>query len=289
VHAVPAEVIKPFMRNRYSRADIFFIWALAIVLFAVIFFPFYWIIVTSFKKTFEIYAVPPQLIPASIDLSNYVSAFMNYNVGRFFVNSLYVTVVTVFFTTTISMCAAYALTRMEFRGKHKIRALLGVTQMFPVVVILVPLFIFAVALNLYDSLYSIVPPYVALQIPVSIILQSSYFIDVPKEMEEAAFMEGCSLFQAFVHVFLPLVIPGITAVSVYTFIQVWQEFLIASSFITSPRSFPLTVGLTTFRGEFATDWGALMATSVLIAVPALVLFTLTQSFFISRIAGGVKE
>jgi ABC-type glycerol-3-phosphate transport system permease component len=280
---------KSIYRFRYRQSERVGISVAAILLFTLIFFPFYWIIVTSFKQSFEIYEVPPRLIPSIVNLNNYFSAFLEYNVGRFFMNSLLIAVTTVVCTTVISMLAAYAITRMEFKGKRQIRAMLGLTQMFPVVVILVPLFLMCVRLNMYNSLQSVILPYIALQCPVSIILQSGYFIDVPKEMEEAAFVEGCTLSQAFIFVILPLVTPGIAAVSVYTFIQVWQEFLIASSFITSPNLFPLTVGLTTFRGEFSTDWGALMATSVIIAIPALILFVATQNFFISRLAGGVKE
>ena len=108
-------------------------------------------------------------------------------------------------------------------------------------------------------------------------------------LEEAAKLDGCNTFQLFGKIFLPLVTPGIVATGVYTFIQVWQEFLLASSLITKKAMFTLTVGLTTFKGDEMTDWGALMATSVIIAIPALVLFNLSQEFFINKVAGSVKE
>ena len=127
-----------------------------------------------------------------------------------------------------------------------------------------------------------------IQIPVSVILLSTYFVDIPKEMEEAALIDGCSLFQLFFKVMLPLATSGIVAVSIYTFIQVWQEFLIASSFVRKSIHYTLTVGLSTFKGEFI-NWGGLMATSVIIAIPAMILFTVSQDFFINRLAGGVKE
>jgi len=261
----------------------------ALLFFFYIAFPFYWIIVTSFKGTFEIYQVPPTLIPERVNLENYVRAFQEFGIGRFIVNSLKVTLVTVFFTTIISMCAAYALTRMQFPGRNAIRSFLSTTQMFPVIVLLVPLYIMCVNLKLYNSIEALYLPYIALQIPVSIMLQTSFFIGIPKEMEEAAFIDGCNRVQAIFYVILPLAVSGIVSVAIYTFVMVWQEFLLASTFTNKPEFYTLTVGLSTFKGDYATEWGALMATSVIIAIPALVLFTATQNFFINNLSGGVKE
>lgn len=265
------------------------IYLCAILLFIIIIFPFYWIICTSFKETLDIYVIPPEFFPKHLNFSNYITAFSRYNVLSYFANSLKVTISTVVFTTIIGSLAAFAFTRLEFKGSKFFRQFLGITQMFPVVVLLVPLFIFCTKMGMYNKLTSLVLPYIALQLPVSIILQSGYYKDVPVALEEAARLDGCSTMQMLFRIFLPLVTPGIVATGVYTFIQVWQEFLIASSLITKKVSYTLTVGLTTFKGDEMTDWGSLMATSVLIAVPALILFNLSQEFFINKVAGSVKE
>lgn len=275
--------------RRRSQLSSVLIYILAAIIFIIVLFPFYWILITSFKETLSIYELPPRLFPKYFDFDNYIRSFSQYNVNVYFLNSLRVTLATVLFTTVFASAAAFALTRLEFKGRALIRRFLGITQMFPVVVLLVPLFMLCNRFHLYNTLPSLVIPYVALQLPVSIILQSSYYRDVPKALEDAAVLDGCNTFQVLLHVFFPLVTPGVVATGVYTFIQVWQEFLIASSFITSRSLFTLTVGLTTFRGDEMTDWGALMATSVIIAVPALILFNLAQDFFINRIAGSVKE
>lgn len=265
------------------------IYICAVIMFIIILFPFYWIVCTSFKETLDIYVVPPELFPKHFNLSNYMMAFSKYKVLSFFANSLKVTLSTVVFTTLLGSLAAFSLTRLHFAGSKVLRKFLGVTQMFPVVVLLVPLFLFCTKLGMYNKLQSLVLPYIALQLPVSIILQSGYYKDVPLALEEAAKLDGCSTLQMFVRIFLPLVTPGIVATGVYTFIQVWQEFLIASSLITKKAAYTLTVGLTTFKGDEMTDWGSLMATSVIIAVPALILFNLSQEFFINKVAGSVKE
>lgn len=260
----------------------------AALLFAIVFFPFYWIILSSFKSFLEIFETPPRVIPVALDFTNYVEAFTEYGVGTFIVNSLFVTITTVLVTTIISICASFAISRLDFAGRDLFRSFLQTTQMFPVVVLLVPLFLMCNKLGLYGTRSSLILPYIALQIPVSVILLSTYFADIPAEMEEAALIDGCSLPQTFLRIMLPLAASGIVAVSIYTFIQVWQEFLIASSFITNHDFYTLTVGLTTFKGEFI-NWGGLMATSVIIAIPAMILFSVSQDFFINRLAGGVKE
>ncbi len=275
--------------NKRSLGASLLIYVLAILLFVLILFPFYWIICTSFKETLDIYVVPPEMFPKSFNFSNYISAFNQYKVLMFLMNSIKVTLSTVIFTTLIGSLAAFSLTRLNFKGAKTLRSFLGITQMFPVVVLLVPLFLFCTKLGMYNKLSSLVLPYIALQLPVSIILQSGYYKDVPLSLEEAAKLDGCSTMQVFMKIFLPLVVPGIVATGVYTFIQVWQEFLIASSLITKKASYTLTVGLTTFKGDEMTDWGSLMATSVIIAIPALILFNLSQEFFINRVAGSVKE
>ena len=277
---------KPYKRSLGANILIYFC---AVILFLIILFPFYWIICTSFKETLDIYVIPPELFPKHFNFSNYATAFSRYKVFSFFINSLKVTISTVVFTTLLGSFAAFALTRLDFAGSKLFRKFLGITQMFPVVVLLVPLFLFCTKMGMYNKLSSLIFPYIALQLPVSIILQSGYYKDVPIALEEAARLDGCSTLQLLFRIFLPLVTPGIVATGVYTFIQVWQEFLIASSLITKKVSYTLTVGLTTFKGDEMTDWGSLMATSVLIAVPALILFNLSQEFFINKVAGSVKE
>lgn len=275
--------------ERRSLLSSFVIYFFALILLIIILFPFYWIICTSFKETLDIYVVPPELFPKHFNLSNYTLAFSHYKVLQFLLNSLKVTLSTVFFTTLLGSLTAFSITRLKFKGSRMLRKFLGVTQMFPVVVLLVPLFLFCTKMGMYNKLTSLVLPYIALQLPVSIILQSGYYSDVPLALEEASKLDGCSTLQMFSRIFLPLVTPGIVATAVYTFIQVWQEFLIASSLITKKASFTLTVGLTTFKGDEMTDWGSLMATSVIIAIPALILFNLSQEFFINKVAGSVKE
>ncbi len=207
------------------------IYFISAVIFIFTFFPFYWIIATSFKTPIDIYKVPPAIIPGSITFENYITAFTKNHIDVFMVNSLIVSVPSVFLSTLISVFGAYAASRLAFKGKKVFKAGLVSTQFFPMIVILIPLFMLCRILKLYNSYMALILPYIATQVPISILLLSNYFADIPREMEEAARIDGCSRMQTLMKVILPLAVPGIAATSIYSFVQVWQEYLIASSFI----------------------------------------------------------
>ena len=166
----------------------------SIMLFVLILFPFYWIILSSFKNFLEIFEVPIRFVPKRLDFTNYKEVFTEYHIGTYLINSVVVTVTTVLITTSISTMASFSLTRLQFKGSKAFVKFLQMSQMFPVVVILVPLYLMCTRMGLVGTRSSLILPYVAVQIPVSVILLSTYFVDIPKEMEEAALIDGCSLF-----------------------------------------------------------------------------------------------
>jgi ABC-type glycerol-3-phosphate transport system permease component len=267
----------------------FGIYALAFVVTVFTLFPFYWIIVTSFKTRSEIFSVNPSLLPGSLTFENYIRAFTENDIARFFMNSLYVVLVSVTVAVVAASLAAYALSRFEFPGKRAVSSILFSTQVFPVIVILVPLYMLTRYFGIFNTHTAIIIPYIATQVTICTILLINYFAAVPNELVEASTIDGCNRMQSLWHVILPLVTPGLASSAIYCFINLWQEFLLASTFINRKELYTLTVGLGTFRGQHATDWGGLMAASVVIALPSLILFALASDYFINNMAGGVKE
>jgi ABC-type glycerol-3-phosphate transport system permease component len=265
------------------------IYVLAILIGVFTLFPFYWIIVLSFKDRDAIFKIPPDLFPRTFTLDNYVRAFTQNNIGRFLLNSFYVVSVSVCIAVLISALAAYAIARFNFKGKALVQRVLISTQAFPTIVILVPLFFLCRTLNIYNSHLSLIIPYVAILVSICSILLISYFASVPRELVEAARIDGCGRFRVFTKIILSLSLPGIASSFIYCFITLWQEFLLASTFLRKTDLYTLTVGLSTFRGLHSTDWGGLMATSVIIALPSLVMFAVAQNYFINNMAGGIKE
>ena len=271
---------------RFKRIGVYLL-ALGVGIFC--FFPFYWILTLSFRSKSAIFKMPPNIFPRSFTLGNYIQAFHENNIGRFLFNSFYVVMISVSIAIFLASLAAYALAKFDVKGRAAIQKVLVSTQAFPIVVILVPLYFLSRFFNIYNTHASLVIPYVAGQLSICTLLLISYFANVHQNLIEAAAIDGCDRLRIFVKIVLPLSLPGIAACAIYSFISLWQEFLLASTFLNKQELYTLTVGLSTFRGQHATDWGGLMATSVIIALPSLVLFSLAQNYFINNMAGGIKE
>lgn len=268
------------------KAGIKYLYMIGIFLFTV--FPFFWIISSSFKGPGEIFHLPPTLIPIRPTLENYIKAVQMNRLLLYTKNSIQIAVFTTLLTVIIGALAAYALSSFVFKGRRIINKVMLLTQMFPWAVTIIPLFILCRYLGLINTPYALIFGNLAGTVPVSVILLTGYFMDIPRELEEASRIDGCNTFTVFTKIILPLATPGIVASAIFTFIGVWQEFLMALSFTSDKNRYTLPVGLTTFVGQHSTDWGGLMATSVVIAVPAIILFVSVQNYFIDNLAGSIK-
>lgn len=251
-------------------------------------FPLFWIVSTSLKSPGELFTIPATFIPGNPTFENYVNAVQKNNLLLYTMNSVVVSVVATLATTAISAMAAYGISSFDFPGKGFLVNVMYGTQVFPRVVSIIPLFIIFRTLGILNSHWSLILGNLGAAIPVAIILLIGYFTDIPRELSEAAFIDGCTAMSAFLRIQLPLATPGIFAAAIYTFINVWQEFIMAMSFIGDSSYYTLPVGLTTYVGQHSTDWGGLMATSVVIAIPAVILFVSVQNYFIDSMAGAVK-
>ncbi len=265
---------------------IIYISATCIFLFTV--FPFYWIVITSFTPKRGLFTTPPSIIPSEFTLDNYRIAMENDMLITFSANSLYVAFWTILAVITISLLGAYAIARFSFRGKKLLVKGVSFTQMFPAIILLLPFYLLCRKVGLYDSLGSLIITYTALQVPIAIMLMIGYLQEIPKELEEAAYIDGCNKIQCLYKIILPLAKSGIVATAIFVFVNIWQEFLFAVSFLSSKVNYTLTVGISSFQGQYGTEWGALMAISVIIAVPALVAFVSVQKYFINSLVGSVK-
>lgn len=259
------------------------------ILALVIFFPFYWIIASSLKTENAIYAVPPELFPKHPTLENYLFSIADSGVLKFSVNSIFVGCSTMFLTIAISVMAVYPLTRMKFKGKKLFFGLLASTQVFPMIITIVPLYIMYRKAHIYNTFASLILTNTATCIPIAIVLLTGYFRDVPRAMEEAGVIDGCNRLRLLLNIIIPTSLPGIVASGIYVFLTVWQEYLASVSLISDRAKYTLTLGLTLFQTEHSTNWGALMATAVILAAPAILLFFGIEKYFIDSLVGSVKE
>lgn len=250
--------------------------------------PFLWMVLTSFKGLQEIFAYPPTWWPERFSFDNYTDAFAAAPFGRFYLNSLFVAVtVTLGQLVTCSM-AAYAFARMQFRGRDVLFYLFLGTMMVPAHVTMIPSFMILHWLGLVDTYGALILPGLASAFGTFLLRQ--FFLTLPKELEEAAFIDGCGRLRVLWQIILPLARPALATLAVFTFMGVFNDFLWALIVVNSQELYTVQLGLAIFRDRYSTEWGPLMAGSVVATLPVLILFFVAQKHFIEGIAlSGLKD
>lgn len=249
-------------------------------------FPFVWLMSTSFKGINEdIFVYPPVIIPQDFTLSNYIDVWHRVNFMGYFFNSVIVAALTVLLNLILSSLAAYPLARMNFKGKKVAFFSILATIMIPFQAIMLPVYIITLKLHLIDSVNNVMG-YIGLVMPFAvsafgIFLMRQAFLKIPKEVEEAAIVDGCNVFQMFCRVLLPMVKPTLAVLAVFTFIGSWGEFLWPSIMLTKDSMYTLPVGINNLQGMFSANWRFIAAGSIISTIPIIIFFLAMQRYFIS--------
>lgn len=251
-------------------------------------FPMLWLVSTSFKgPTENLLAAPPQLIPQSPTLANYREVWRSNPFLQYFLNSTIVAVLTVISNLLLCSLAAYPLARLSFVGRETILALIVATIMIPFQVVMIPLYILAVNWGLRNSYLGLVLPYLASAFGIFLMRQA--FQGVPKELEEAARMDGCSDLGIWWNVMIPATRPALVTLGIFVFIGTWSEFLWPLILLDQPERYTLPLGVARLAGSFSLDWRLIAAGSILSVLPAILVFVLLQRYIVPTEAGsGVK-
>ena len=256
------------------------------VLFAL--FPLYWLLKVAVTPDRLIFTEGTRLWPSAATLDNF-RAVLGSDFLLFFRNSVIVSLSTAAVTAVIAAGAGYALSRFRFRGKRWVMALLLVTQMFPLLMIIAPIYRIVAGLGLLNTLTSLIVVYTAFNVPFATFLMQSFFDGIPRDLEEAALMDGCTRAQALRKVVLPLTLPGLGATLGFVFTAAWSEILFALMLLRDEERMTFPVGLLTFVGKFSVDWGQMMAAGTLALIPSCLFFALVQRFLVQGLtAGAVK-
>jgi multiple sugar transport system permease protein len=254
-------------------------------------FPLFWSLLTSFKLPSEASASPPNIIPSRLTLENYAQlATFGDGIGRYLLNSVVVTAMTVIGAVLLSTLGGFGFSRFAFPAKNLIFLVILVTLMIPFQSILTPLFLLRF-IHLQNTLLGLALVYITFQLPFAVFMMRNSFDSVPRELEEAALIDGCTPFTLLTKVMLPVVMPGIVTVSLFAFFGAWNEFLAALIFMSNAEDFTLPVMLLNAQsGQFGTvNWGAMQAGLTISMLPCAVLFLLLQRYYINGlIAGAVK-
>jgi multiple sugar transport system permease protein len=252
-------------------------------------FPAVWILLTSLKSETELSRTPVTWLPDRPTLDNYVQAFTDQPLHRYLLNSLLVAGLSTLLTLLVATLAAYAIARLELRFRGLILAVIIAVSTFPLVTLLVPLFEIMRALNLLNTYVALVLPYTVLSLPVCTLVLVSFFESIPRDLENAAMVDGCTRLGALFKVVVPLAGPGVFTAGILAFVNAWDEFLLALSFNSSPALRTLPVGITLYQGEFAFPWTVISAAIVVGIVPVAGLIVIFQERVVSGLtAGGMK-
>lgn len=274
------------MRNFKSISRGFFIHLTLIIVSLLSVFPFLWLLSTALKGSEEnIFSYPPVFFPQSPTLENFKGVWNQIPFMLYFLNSMVVAGFTVVLNLILSALAAYPLARMDFKGKKTVFYATLATIMIPFQAIMLPVYLIVLKLHMVDSVNSVMG-YLGLILPFAvnafgIFLMRQAFLAIPKEMEEAAFVDGCSVFQIWLKILLPMVKPTLAVLAIFTFIGSWGEFLWPSIVLTNKALYTLPVGVNDLQGMFSANWRYIAAGSIIATIPIIVFFIAMQRYFIS--------
>ena len=280
------------MKKKRVKKIITVILVILVCMFAL--FPFVWMISTSFKPANEVYSKTPSFIPNEPTVEGYTEMLTTqsstFDFPQWLTNSVIVALLTTVFSMIIATLGGYGLSRFRFRGRGFLSYFILTTQVLPGSLLIIPLYVITGNLQLLDTRIGLVAAYCTFSVPFCTWMMKGFFDTIPISLEEAARVDGAGRFRIFSTVVLPLTVPGLVATGIFSFINGWNEYLFASTFMKSYENWTLPVGIASFQGQYTTNWGTLMAGAVLITIPVVILFLLLQKHLVSGMtAGAVKQ
>ncbi|NLW09001.1 MAG: carbohydrate ABC transporter permease [Firmicutes bacterium] len=274
------------MRKGVKTTITYIAWYLILIFFFILCVePVVWMVFGSFKDRAEFYANiwgPPKVY----HFENYVKAWNNAGLGRKILNSIFVTFFALLISIPVNSCAAYVLARMRFKYAKLIYFYLLTGIMIPSGIMAIPTFSVALRINLVNSLFGLVLIFAAQSIAMGMFIMRSFFISLPKGLEEAALIDGCTRFKCFTHIILPLTKPGIMTQVIFSGLTIWNEYLLSSIMIRSENLQTIPLGLASFVGKYTVNYPELFAALVIVTVPVIIIYILAQKSFIEGLSAG---
>lgn len=252
--------------------------------------PVFWMIITSLKSVPETFAIPPSWIPAHASLDAYRTVLNDYSFGTYFKNSVIVVISATLLTLCVATFAGFGVSRFNFKGKAGFLAFVLVTQMFPSVIMLIPYFRILKTYHLINTHMGLILVYISFQVPLCTWLMHSYFETIPKELDDAASIDGLGRFKTFWMIVLPLSLPGLASTGIYAFVNSWNEFQFALVLTTSDVMKTVPIGIGQMIEDTKINWNEMMAASLLGSIPLIIIFLFFQKYFFAGLtAGSVKQ
>ena len=263
----------------------------SILLLCILLFPLFWILSTSLKTEQEIFRIPPTIIPETLNLNSYAAQIEtgDFNMFRSFANSFIISIGATFISVILAVPASYGIAKYRFRGRKIMLLSFLVTQMLPVAVLLTPMFILFKGMNLYNTAGAAILADATIGIPFSVLILKNYFASIPRELEEAAYIDGCNYFSAFIRVLIPIAKPGVMVCGIFSFLYAWGDLAYGMTFILDQQKRPITAGIFNFMGQYGTKWSYLTAFAVVTIIPVALIFIFMQKYIISGMTSGAVK
>lgn len=277
--------------KRLSRKKNVIFCILAVLIACVLLFPLYWTLITSLKTETEIFRNPPTFFPEIVNTQSYAAQVEtgDFNMFKSFANSMIISLGAMAIAVVLAVPASYGIAKYRFRGRKVVLLTFLVTQMLPVSVLLTPLFILFKNMNLYNTWGAAILADATIGIPFSILILKNYFASIPKDMEEAAYIDGCNRFTAFIRILLPIAKPGVMVCAIFSFLYAWGDLAYGMTFIIDQQSRPITAGIFNFMGQYGTKWSYLTAFAVVTILPVLLIFIFMQKYIVGGMTSGAVK
>ena len=259
------------------------------VLIIIALFPYFWMITCAIRDQNEIFISPPKLWSSNVSLDSFERILTETKLPRYMLKSLITSLMATAMCIFCAIPAGYALARFQFKGKNTVTTGILLVKLLPQTATLIPLYIMLVNVRLINNSFGLAFTHLFIMVPYTIWMSRGFIKTIPFTVEEAALIDGCNKIQAIVKVVLPMISSGLFAVGLYAFMLSWEEFLFAYTFTGSEASKTITVGLSTLIGEDTSDWGGIMAASIMMGLPVLIFFFSVQDTFIKGIVGGAVK
>lgn len=260
-----------------------------ILLVGIVAFPLAWMAVASFTSAGQLFTSPPRLVPTEYTLDWYRNVWSASEAPRFFLNSLIIAVATTIVCVVVGLISAYAVTRFDFPGKNLFLVGALASYVFPAILLFLPVYLILTSLGLTNTLAGITVAHIVISFPFAVWMLRSYLLAIPRELDEAAWVDGASYLRTVRSVILPVCLPGVFSTAIFVFVLSWNEFLFASVIAESSRNKTITVGIAEFITAFDVRWGEIMALGTIATVPVVILFLAVQRYFLKGVLEGAVK
>ena len=269
--------------NRKKSTSTIIVYIVLIIGSVVCLLPLVWLIRSSLMSTAQIFSMPPEWIPKPFKFDNYKKAMTTLPFGKYFINTIIITLGNLFGVLLSSSVCAYSFARLKWPGRNKIFALLLASMMLPSAVTLIPTFIGWRMLGKIDTFYPLIVPAWFGGGAFNIFLLRQFYMNIPKELDEAALIDGANYFQIFTKIIVPLSKPPMIVVGLFTFMNTWNDFYTPLIYISSEKKFPVALGLQAYQSAYSTQWNYIMAAATVIVIPVIIVFLIGQRYFVEGI------